>query len=377
MRFLSAVLIAFVKYLPTFLPLHVALTAGYSNKFAKFYFSTGSGVVHKLNALHAVTAVTESLFKLVNLFSSGDDSALIEEAKQHHAREMALIERESKERTAHFANLMQELEQLTQENQRSLANLFGTKEERRPRADYVNKLKLHVRVTDTILLVGPKGMGKSTFLWLLGEGDKPRLSLSDGTTDVTQRGKFIDTMGLNAWTIEEFVKLLVLFLYRGFPRDLIVFTNGKVAHPISTLALAGIKNPMVVILSSTFWRSFNKGHITLTRDNSSRIQQVSQMSDLEEIYHEELYCAVRSLGMGTPVTHRNITEISEKRARASILPFQNLLGRLPKGQYVVDPNNSENEISELLFRFIYIYDKIYARDAASFMSRGKQQDFMQ
>ena len=56
--------------------------------------------------------------------------------------------------------------------------------ERRAKVDFVNNLRLKIRQTDSLLLLGPKGYGKSTFMWLLGAGPQPEQSFGDGTVEI-------------------------------------------------------------------------------------------------------------------------------------------------------------------------------------------------
>lgn len=90
--------------------------------------------------------------------------------------------------------------------------------ERQSKVDFVNGLSLPIRPTELQLLVGLKGTGKSTFLWLLQRGAKPKPSFTDGTVDILQLNGFVDSIGLLAWTPEELWKLLVLLIYDGFPK---------------------------------------------------------------------------------------------------------------------------------------------------------------
>ncbi|OWA50923.1 hypothetical protein BV898_15424 [Hypsibius exemplaris] len=86
---------------------------------------------------------------------------------------------------------------------------------RQAQVDLVNGLQLAVRQNDKLLLVGPKGTGKSTFMWLLNQSEKPKPSNSDGTVEILQLQNYVDSIGLTGWNIDELVKLLALLIYDG------------------------------------------------------------------------------------------------------------------------------------------------------------------
>ena len=56
---------------------------------------------------------------------------------------------------------------------------------------------------------------------------------------------FIHSIGLRGWTEEEVLKLFVLMIYDGIPKDIIVFANGRVEHLIVILSLLGTINLMI------------------------------------------------------------------------------------------------------------------------------------
>ena len=165
-----------------------------------------------------------------------------DEMQQQHGRHMETVK-----------NLQESLEQLKDQMREHREELNRPVAERRSKIDFVNGLKLKIRPTQAILLLGTKGQGKSTFLWLRGRGPKPSKTTSDGTVDILSSGEYVDTIGLRGWTMDELVKLLVLLIYDGIPKDLILFCNDRIELPIQTLAFLGITAPIIVILSNEFW----------------------------------------------------------------------------------------------------------------------------
>ncbi|XP_055353870.1 uncharacterized protein LOC129599613 [Paramacrobiotus metropolitanus] len=249
--------------------------------------------------------------------------------------------------------------------------------DRETKLQLVNGLQLKIHQTDLILLAGTKGMGKSTFLWLLGKGEKPKRSLSDGTVEIRYVDSFIDFIGLRGWTQEELLKLMVLMIYEGIPADLIVFGNDRIDLPAIALGSLGINNPMIVIMSSHFWKLYEppsgaqkRIHLVETRDG---VRLVEPEADLEFIYSLPVYEDIKKFHLGTPITHHeNLELLIRRRKNVGIRPFQFLLDKLGDTFTVGMENDS---IMEALFRFIYIFEKKYGKNRLSFMNYATLQDF--
>ena len=101
-----------------------------------------------------------------------------------------------------FEQTLKEIRENSERLQRLLDQPFA---ERKAKVRFVNGLQRKICQTNSLLLLGSKGLGKSTFLWLLGKGDKPIKTISDGTIDVLQFGGFADSIGLTGWSTEQLV----------------------------------------------------------------------------------------------------------------------------------------------------------------------------
>ncbi|OQV22020.1 hypothetical protein BV898_04230 [Hypsibius exemplaris] len=251
--------------------------------------------------------------------------------------------------------------------------------DREAKVSFVNSLGLDIKQNEKLLLVGPKGMGKSTFMWLLNAGEKPVPSISDGTVEIVQLQKFVDSIGLTGWSTEELLKLLVLMIYDGIPKDLIIFGNDRIDIPLTNLGLLGINNPMIVMMFGDFWQKYEprKGgrqRIHLLEDNHG-VRRVQPVEDLDMVYNLDVYADIKEFGRGTPITHHdNLDGLVRNRCeKAKIRPFQHLLDILGKTFTVKAGENDHG--TEMLFRFIYIYEKKFGKDRLAFMNKATLQDF--
>ncbi|XP_055329821.1 uncharacterized protein LOC129582336 [Paramacrobiotus metropolitanus] len=292
--------------------------------------------------------------------------------KEHRDRER---QAEQKRHDEELQQLRQAMKVSQEEVQKVNDQLQRPIKDREEKMEFVNNLKLPIRQTDSLLLLGPKGLGKSTFLWLLNKGPKPEQSLLDGTVEFLHVNGFVDSIGLNGWTQEELLKLLVLMIYDGIPKDLIIFANDRIYQPILTLGLLGVNNPMSVIMSSVFWNNLepedgNEPLIHLKDDDKG----VRRVDHLGRVYNLKVYEKIMKHQLGTlPITHHDdLEELVEKREKAGIQPFRFMMDDLGQ-QFHVEMDNSPN--MEALFRFIYIYEKKYAKDRLKFMNNASLQDF--
>lgn len=264
------------------------------------------------------------------------------------------------------------INELETEKQNIIHELNKPIKELNKKINYVNDLNLKIKYTDKVLLIGNKGVGKSTFLWLKKVINiKPEQCLQDGTIKIELYEKYIDTIGI-VWSYECLLKLIVLLFYTEFPIDMILFSNDRVIQPITLLASIGIVNPIIVILHSNFWKLYNKNKITLDNNN-----YVENEEDLELIYNFDAYDEIKKIGIGLTITHQNnIEDILYNRNRSSVKPFQNIIDII--GDKFVIKKEEDNPIISCLFRLIYIYDKNYKdkeNGVQLFLNNAKLSDF--
>jgi len=284
-----------------------------------------------------------------------------------------------------MASLQQELENMRREAARNEELLKVPIRDRENRVSFVNNLKLGIKQTDAIVLVGQKGKGKSTFLYLMGEGPKPQKSFTDGTVGTIASLEFCDTIGIHGWELHNLAKLLVLLIYRGVPKDIIVFTGDRIMHPIVSLAEVGIVSPMLVSMHSTAWMMINVGAVHLEEDRSQTgkpVLRVKPESDLNKLYAIDDYAAFNEMAVCKPITHHdNVGELLHKRDSLGVRPFAQILQILGSPFEVNADQQLNDSRKELVFRFIYIYEKRYKNlpinGELQFMNNAKLEEFGQ
>lgn len=273
--------------------------------------------------------------------------------RSEFAQERAALEKKHDELTEAITASKQRLAEVKEELQRPI-------KDRQARVQFVNNLRLKLKQTKSLLLCGPKGTGKSTFAWLTGRGPKPSATTSDASTQLVYGDAFTDTIGMRGWTHDELCKLLVLLLYRGLPRDLILFSaNDRVIQCITALALIGIVSPMIVILYSNFHKQVNKNKLRLQADESG-ILRIVPASDLDDVYDLDTYATISVLGIGKPVTHHEVFQAAQQRLDGGVRPFANVVD-VVGSEFHVEMENTQggNNMKEMLFRYVYVYEKKY------------------
>lgn len=234
--------------------------------------------------------------------------------------------------------------------------------DREEKVNFVNNLKVPIKVNSSLLILGQKGSGKSTFLYLLGVGPKPEKCLTDGSKEITmsKADAFTDTIGLQ-WTLDGLFKLMVLLIYKGIPSDLIVCGNDRVLQATEALSLLGINSPLIVMMKpSTLWDGLEEKEIYLVAD-SNGVMKVNPPRKLQRLYYLDMYEKLASLGVGRGITHEDdIQSIRVDRKTAGLNPFNSLVSKL--GATYTAPATiaaSADKRLEILFRFLWIYEKKY------------------
>ncbi|XP_055339034.1 uncharacterized protein LOC129588712 [Paramacrobiotus metropolitanus] len=296
-------------------------------------------------------------------------------------RRQTEIERQHAEDQRRYETRLEELTQSlrdAEENVRALREqLEKPVKDRQEKLDFVNSLHRRIHVNNSLLLLGPKGTGKSTFMWLLNRGAMPKRTIRDGTVEMEQLTGYVDSIGLRGWTVEEVLKLMVVLLYQGFPKDLIIFGNDRIELPVTTLGLLGIGNPMIVVLSGDFWKMYQpagggRPKFQLVQ-NKDGVRRVEPETDLDHVYDLTAYKEIEEMHLGTPITHHDdIDQLVRRREQVGVRPFQFFMDKL-RSVFTAEMEN--DPIIEVLFRFIYIYEKKYCKNNLKFMNTATLQDF--
>lgn len=103
----------------------------------------------------------------------------------------------------------------------------------------LNGFNLSLTFVDKFLAVGPKGTGKSTFLWLRGEAGgssnlpKPEFSATDGTQATIYYDDAADSVGI-AIVSDTVLRLMALLIYKqAIPKSIILFSQ----RPLPDIAI--------------------------------------------------------------------------------------------------------------------------------------------
>ncbi|XP_055344828.1 uncharacterized protein LOC129592741 [Paramacrobiotus metropolitanus] len=264
------------------------------------------------------------------------------------------------------------------------AQLAKPIKDRDTKVAFINSLKLKIRQTSLIALVGPIGSGRNTFLRLFLKRMELGKSIEHGSVEIMKPGDFLDTIEFRSWTIEEILKVLVLMIYNGIPKDLIVFTtNGVIDLPVVLLQLLGIRSPLIVIMSSNATKLCDAvcsrpklGFVQLAHGvcMAHQVEDSCLTSGHQFVYNWAAYKKIKNFRLGLPVTHHDdIKLITKMRRDAGIRPFQYIMERLRATLAIGAANDSI--VAAALFRYVYIYEKKYQRDSLQFMLHGTLDDF--
>jgi len=244
---------------------------------------------------------------------------------------------------------------------------------------FVNSLQLSLQQNNRIVVFGPKGFGKSTFLWLLNEGPKPQRSYADGTTKIVFSNHFCDTIGIIGYDEMSILKWVVLMLYRGFPKDIILFVTDRIAHPIFNAASVGINFPLIISMHHTnMWKALDRAQNDprsiriVPRKVGSRVVKFLENTDpldtedpLDTIYDLRTYNQCNRLNICKPITHHDDIDAEVQRRSTIINPFTNLFlalrGKSPNLVFNVSENNGkvESPVVNIVWRLVYLYEKRY------------------
>eukprot|EP00599_Poterioochromonas_sp_BG-1_P005170 CAMPEP_0173149670 /NCGR_PEP_ID=MMETSP1105-20130129/10471_1 /TAXON_ID=2985 /ORGANISM="Ochromonas sp., Strain BG-1" /LENGTH=318 /DNA_ID=CAMNT_0014064595 /DNA_START=33 /DNA_END=989 /DNA_ORIENTATION=+ len=108
-------------------------------------------------------------------------------------------------------------------------------------------------------IIGPKGSGKSTYLWMKDPGfPKPQKCYGNGTNNIQIRQEhgFMDTIGIN-FEIMSLVRLLVLFLiHDAVPMNAIFCHNDRIERTIAILTHMNITKYYVLAMDVKYLHKY-------------------------------------------------------------------------------------------------------------------------
>jgi len=174
--------------------------------------------------------------------------------------------------------------------------------------DYFNNANMDIKRNQGFAIIGPKGSGKSTFLWLRGLIPRPEKTTIDGTTEIINQIEFVDTIGINI-ELNLLIKLFAVLIVKGLPNTLVLCINDRIDRALLIFAHLLVTRMYIVMINSTFLHNqINKGK------SINRI-------DADDIYNLETYKNLHTQKIPViPVTHETTLD--------SIDTFKDVLAQL-------------------------------------------------
>lgn len=165
---------------------------------------------------------------------------------------------------------MEELVESTRKEEKMLAKM----------SDYFKEKPIQIRYTNKFGFIGPKGMGKTTFIWMHGRCEKPQKVLDDGTKEILYNSATtVDTIGI-PMTLEHLLRLMALFLINEVPNSLYLFGNDRITEPILLLSHLGIEKCYFVCLDLKYIYKTVKAPYFRPADNTDDCYDMELYNDL-------------------------------------------------------------------------------------------------
>ena len=244
-------------------------------------------------------------------------------------------------------------------------------EARQKKVDFVNSLNLQIHQTYKVLLAGTRGWEQYNFANLSFQDDRKSglvFTIFHLGLDTCCYRKYV-----RHWSLEEVLKLSIILIYEGIPRDLIVVNDGDIESLVAVLDSLGIQHPMI---------AFTRLLPIMAEDPNRKVEfrlseRVNEVTNVLRGCDESSYFQiVKDKMLGTPITYpEDISAIVTARASANVCPFRELLGKLGARFVVPSELGSSDSMMEALFQFVYVFEKKYKREQDHFMSEATLFDF--
>ena len=135
---------------------------------------------------------------------------------------------------------------------------------------------------------------------------------------------------------------------------------------------------MIVMLSTEFWANYRPGDgespTLKLKETSDGVKRLDEEIPLRRMYNMRAYQGIEEMCLGKPITHHdNLEKLASDRAAAGVHPFQYILETLGERFSIAAGNDSG--LVEMLFRFIFIFEKKYKMNKLNFMNSATLSDF--
>ena len=262
-------------------------------------------------------------------------AAAIEES-QRQAK--ALVEAECQQRMLEAE--IQRNKELVDEAERKLKESIPFKQHQQL-TNFFSNSSYKIQYCSEYAVIGSKGFGKSTFLWLKGIGEKPQPSLCDGTIEIDLNNIIMDTVGMDI-TIPNMIKLIALFIVKGFPKNLILASNDRIESVLQVLSHFFVTSVYFFIMKpQELHEQTNITHEEALLLTLPTIYSMGRMKQIQEVFPTCQLC----------------THLTELTQISSIQPMIDSL--FPMGKVIV-PNFQEYDQKKMDSRFDLNYQILQA-----------------
>ena len=221
-------------------------------------------------------------------------------------------------------------------------------------SSFLEQRKINIRYVEKFGFIGPKGSGKTSFIWMHGFCPKPEFTTGDGTVLIQQWPGIVDTVGVQM-TLEHLLRVISLFIIHGMPDSVYLFyTSQRIDEPILLLSLLGI--------SQSYFVSLDTDYIYETYKDSE-FPAYGQKNP--KCYKTKIYDHLRK-------TRSPLIPIMAGEKPVKLNIFKPVMERLfPKGYANFSEVNTKDQLSVMRYRIctlIYNYYNKYDRNDLNFMN---------
>lgn len=294
------------------------------------------------------------------LFSTGQESQLRQENKQLKDKVSSLQE-DIKNINEQMANLRKTLYQ--DQNKYNLVRDYV--------AEWQRARPSGIEFKEVTAIIGPKGSGKSTYLWMKIENfPKPVKCSGNGTNklQILQAHGFMDTIGINM-EILSLIRLLVLFLvHDAVPMNAIFCQNDRIERTLAILTHLNITKYYVLAMDVKYIHRYYKS-----------IMSFAFNPDINAAFDEDAYeawhthnnnCRRCDAETRIPInpllnTFEETLKLLFPLGRVGMVPYETFMSEDKEGQ----SNKTARELAYMVCRELKAFYEVYYGNEVAFMDQ--------